>query len=308
MRFLYPLFSVLLAPLIAVAPVTAQMPAPSQATDPLPPASLQLRVLGNDPGGALAGSRSAQGITVEASDGAGNHVTNAAVVFRLPNSGPSATFADGSLTAIAYTDSSGRAQVVDIHWGTIPGLVNMRITAAKGTTHAGLLFPQTLTAPQSIAVPQATVPKSPASIAATPNSPQRPAAPGVIDEVKLSPGVTVEHRSSHNQITAEDAAPIQAKAIPVSASLADDESPDANVPIRHLVSTGADEAEAPRVSIASSGAASTGGHSKAKWIIALAVAAGAGAAALALTHHSGGSSSSSSGVTIGSPTVSVGHP
>ncbi len=49
------------------------------------------------------------------------------------------------------------------------------------------------------------------------------------------PGVTVEHRSSHSQITAEDAAPIQAKIIPVSAALADDESPDANVPIRHSV-------------------------------------------------------------------------
>ncbi len=285
----------------------AQMPSPSQAADPLSPPSLQLRVLGNEPGGTPAGSRSAQGITVEVSDTSGTHVTNAAVVFRLPASGPSATFADGSLTALAYTDPSGRAQAADIHWGTIPGLVNMRITAAKGTTHAGLLFPQTLTAPQSVAVPPVTAPGSRASVATPPNGPAPAPAPGVIDEAKRTPGVTVEHRSSHSQITAGEDTPIQAKAIPVSAALADDESPDANVPIRHVARTGADEAEAPSVSISSSGAASSGGHSKAKWIIALAVAAGAGAAVLFLT-HSGGSNSSSSGVTIGSPNVSVGHP
>ena len=309
MRFLSPLFSILLAPLVAVAPVMAQMPVPSQGGDALALSSLQLRVLGNDPG-APAGSRSPRGITVEVSDGAGNHVSNAAVVFRLPDSGPSATFADGSLTAIAYTDSSGRAQVADIHWGPIPGLVNMRITAAKGTTHAGLLLPQTLTAPQTIPVPQVTASRPPTTVAAPPNSPARPLAPGIIDEAKLIPAVTVEHRSVHSQITGEDAAPVQAKAIPVSAALADDEFPDANVPIRHMVTTGADEAEAPRVSVSSAGPASSGGHSKAKWLIALAVAAGAGAAALLLTHSSGAGSSpsSSSGVSIGSPTVSVGHP
>lgn len=203
MKFLSPLFSILLAPLIAVAPVMGQMPVPSHAGDPLSlsPPSLQLRVLGNEMGGTPAGFRSGQGITVEVSDGAGAHVTNAAVVFRLPDSGPSATFADGSLTAIAYTDSSGRAQAADIHWGTIPGLVNMRITAAKGTTHAGLLLSQTLTASQNIAVPQVTAPGLPVSVAAPPNDPARLPTPGVIDEAKRIPGVTVEHRSSHSQIS-----------------------------------------------------------------------------------------------------------
>jgi hypothetical protein len=59
------------------------------------------------------------------------------------------------------------------------------------------------------------------------------------------------------------------------------------------------------------GAASSGGHSKAKWIAIAAVAAGAGLA-FALLHTSGStngsSSGSTSGISIGAPTVSVGHP
>ncbi len=289
----------------------AQMPAPRAADDSSLPLSLQLRVLGNDARTAPVGSRSAQGITVEVADGAGVQVANAAVVFRLPDSGPSATFADGSLTAIAYTDSSGRAQVADIHWGNTPGLVNMRITAAKGNTHAGVLLEQTLTAPtisQNSAVTPVTALKLPAPLVESPRVPQAP-APGVIAEAKQSPGITVEHLGSRSRIAAEDDAPVSAKASTpgAGAAVADDDSPDANVPIRHMARTGGDEAEAPRVSISSAAQAPSGGHSKTKWLIALAVAAGAGVA-LALTHSGGGSNASTSGVTFGTPTVSVGHP
>ncbi|MBV8864921.1 MAG: hypothetical protein JO210_05915 [Acidobacteriaceae bacterium] len=309
MRSLSPLFSVLLAPLTALSPVMAQLPDPGASGDPLRPPSLQLRVLGDDKT-APAGFRSSQGIAVEVSDAAGIRVADATVVFHLPDSGPSATFADGSRSAVTYTDSNGRAHVTDIHWGNIPGSVNVRITAAKGTTHAGLLFTETLTASsgsQDIAVPQVAASKAPALVPEPPASPERQPTPDILGEGKPSPGVTVEHFSPHSRISAGDNAPSQAATIPASAALADD-SPDANVPVRHMVTSGADEVEAPKVSISSAGSASKSGHSKTKWIIAIAAAAAAGAATLAMAHSSGGSSASSSGVTIGSPTVSVGHP
>ncbi len=308
MRFLSPLFSILLAPLLAVTPVMAQMPASTAQGDVLAPSSLQLRIPGSETRTASAGSRSAQGITVEVSDGSGAHVANAVVVFRLPDSGPSASFGDGSLTAVAYTDANGRAQVSDIHWGSTPGLVDIRVTAVKGTTHAGLLLEQTLTAaPGSQSIPAAPmrVPESPSAAIEAPA--QGPPTPGKMDEGKRTPGVTVEHPLSHSRATAKDDAPVTAQPIPVSSALADDDSPDANVPIRHMARTGADEAEVPRVSISSAGRASSGGHSKAKWLIAIAVAAGAGAA-LAMTHSGSSSGSSASSVSIGSPTISVGHP
>ncbi len=68
----------------------------------------------------------------------------------------------------------------------------MRITAAKGTAHAGLLFPQILTAPQSIAAPQVTAPRLPASVATPPNGPAPAPVSGVIEEAKRMPGVTVD--------------------------------------------------------------------------------------------------------------------
>jgi hypothetical protein len=86
--------------------------------------------------------------------------------------------------------------------------------------------------------------------------------------------------------------------------------PDANVPIRHVFPGSArddGESGAPRVSISSTtGDGGSGHHFKKKWLIVLAVAAGAGAG-IAFAHIGSGSGSSS-GVTVGTPVVSVGHP
>ena len=213
---------------------------------------------------------SANGITVAVVDQDARPVANAAVVFRLPAGSSQPTFADGSSSTVAYTDPSGRAHVEGIHWANGGGPVSVKITAVKGTAHAGLLSELT--------------------------PPARP-APAV------EPSRRVAAEREHAPM------PAQLRPVPgtLPAAVVDDDSPDANVPLRNTLGTGAAEGLAPSVSITSTGR-SGASHSKTKWIIVgLAVAAGAGAA-FALAHKGSSSSSSSSGVSIGAPTVSVGHP
>ncbi len=259
MRFLSPLLALFLASLLI-----AQSP------------GIEVHLAdSNHPGSSVA---------VDVSDQNAHPVANAAVVFRLPEGSPQATFADGSSSAVAYSDPNGRAQVEGIHWGAVnhPGPVTIKVTAVKGTDHAGLLSelnPPVIAAPHSQF--RASVEKE------TPRQ-ALPVAP-------------VTNISSHGAAAGR---PVPG-ALPV---VADDESPDVNVPIRHTLATGADEGLAPSVSITSAGRSSASG-SKKKWLIVLGVAAAGAGVALALTHNgSSSSSTSSSGVSIGAPTVSVGHP
>ncbi len=265
------------------------------AADPITEA-LQIRMVDADNASARIGSRSNQGFTVEVTDAAGRVVRDAAVIFRLPDSGPSGRFADGTLAAVTYADADGKARVSDIRWDDTPGLVMLRVTAAKGTAHAGLLFEQTLSAaatPVSAAAARQSVPVQPSlPVPASVQTSQPPSAPVAV----------IRQRAPATR----PAVPGNLPAVSVTNNgETDDDSPDANVPSRHMVGAANALEGAPDVSITSSGAAS-GGHSKAKWIAVIAVAAGAGVA-LALVRK-GSSSSSSSGITIGSPTVSVGHP
>ncbi len=305
LKILSPLLSILLAPLLAAAPLLAQLPAAGPGAEAVPETSLQIRVLGDGTKAVETGARSTQGLTAEVTDAGGASIPNAAVVFRLPDSGPSGTFADGTQTAIAYTDAQGQARAGDIRWGDKPGAAEVRVTAVKGTSHAGVLYEQTLAASVPAgATPIAIAPEAkPLSI---PMQPAEPATPGALPVRKSSPGVVVEHRSSSGFKTDSAGADAPEGDLPGHPMAALDDSPDANVPVPHMLTTGAGEAEAPRISISSAGPASSSGHSKKKWLIALAVAAGAGTA-LALLHSSGGSSSTS-GATIGAPSISVGHP
>ena len=133
-----PFLSLLLTPLLVVAPVWAQVPAAPDAE------SLQLRLVESDSGQVQAGSHAVKGFTVEVKDSDGSVVPDAAVAFRLPDSGATGTFADHTHAAVSYTDSLGRAHVGGIQWSAIPGLVPVRISATKGTTHAGMLIEQAL--------------------------------------------------------------------------------------------------------------------------------------------------------------------
>ena len=253
MRIFPALISVLLTPLVTLTPVLAQTPEPAPG--------LELRVLD---------STAPDRLTVEVTDAAGQRVADAGVVVRLPEG---ALFSNSTTVATVQTDANGIAQVQGIQWG--PG-GTVRLTANKGSAHAGLLFERTATlAAQPQPQPQPE-PEAPPKPQLTPQA----AAPQPIAAEKQppQPGIIVER----------------------------DDSPNANVPIRADVAEAAGGL-APRMSIVSSGQSSSDHHVRNRVLIGLGVAAAAGAAFF-LTRDLHNSSSSSSGISVGSPTVSVGHP
>ena len=135
--------SLLLTPLLVVGPLFAQTPG----------SVLQLRVLDSDGATIAPGSRSIKGFSVEVLDGNGAPASDAAVVFRLPDAPATGTFADGSHSAVAYTDATGHAHVSAIQWSSTPGPVTLRVTATRGAAHAGTLVEENLASTSPVAVP-----------------------------------------------------------------------------------------------------------------------------------------------------------
>lgn len=109
------------------------------------PAVLQLKLVEGDAAVYPIGSRATRGITVQISDESGRPVDGAIVSFRLPDDGPSGSFANGSKTEIATTKADGRASAWGMLWNRTPGALEVRITAAKGATRAGIVCAQYLT-------------------------------------------------------------------------------------------------------------------------------------------------------------------
>jgi len=294
LRPLYSFLSMLLAPLIAASPVWADITATPTTVD-----SLQIRVLDDRAAGVAPGTHTAHALAIQLTDAAGASVKDAAVVFRLPESGPSGKFADGSTASVVYTDAAGKADAGEITWGTEQGSIAVRVTAAKGTAHAGVLYEQLLTGsvpPDQRQGVTATAHLIPVVSAPPPAIERKPSQPAVIET-----RAPVAMSARPGTLARETEAPVYT---PVAR---DEDSPDANIPIRHAFGSSS-VSEAPSVSIVSSGAGSGRGHSKAKWIAAIAVAAGAGAAFALMHNGSSSSSGSASGISIGAPSVSVGHP
>lgn len=74
-----------------------------------------------------------------------NHkpVAGAAVVFFLPTSGPSGTFANGSQTLTVTTDAIGRAAATGIHPNHTLGKMQIRVTASANGLSATAMITQT---------------------------------------------------------------------------------------------------------------------------------------------------------------------
>jgi hypothetical protein len=74
-----------------------------------------------------------------------NHkpIAGAAVVFFLPSSGPSGTFANGSQTLTVTTDSLGRASATGIHPNRLTGKMQIRVTASANGLSASAIITQT---------------------------------------------------------------------------------------------------------------------------------------------------------------------
>lgn len=101
------------------------------------PAILQIKVMEGEGSVYAVGARATRGLTVQVTDETGKPVEGATVSFRLPDSGPTGTFASGSRTEIVTTRADGRAGVWGMQWNRTSGSLEIRITALKGQTRAG---------------------------------------------------------------------------------------------------------------------------------------------------------------------------
>lgn len=79
---------------------------------------------------------------VEVQDENHKPIAGAAVVFFLPTSGPSGTFANGSQTLTVTTDSIGRAAATGIHPNKTLGKLTIRVTASYNGLSAGATITQ----------------------------------------------------------------------------------------------------------------------------------------------------------------------
>jgi hypothetical protein len=244
MKSISSFLSLVLIPLIAVLPIRAQLPPAPAGTE----TTLQLRIV----------ESSANKFMVEVTDGAAVPAAGAAVAFRLPDTDPAGTFADGSHATVVYTDINGRAQVAGIQWNRGSGLATVRITAAKGAAHAGLIVEQPIAA-NVVAVP---VPKA---------VPQ----PGILQP----PPAKI----------------VKAEPIPVAHS-------GASTPVA--------AAPPPSVSVTNTNASpGETAHSSKKWLVVLLVAGAAGAgAAFAFKGKGASAAPAAPSLSIGNPSISIGHP
>jgi hypothetical protein len=73
-----------------------------------------------------------------------NHkpIAGAAVVFFLPTSGPSGTFANGSQTLTVTTDATGRASATGIHPNHFTGKMQIRVSASANGQSASAIITQ----------------------------------------------------------------------------------------------------------------------------------------------------------------------
>ena len=95
------------------------------------------------------GSRATRGVTVQVTDETGKPVNNAAVVFRLPEDGPTGTFSSGTQMEAVTTTADGRANVWGMQWNRVTGPLEVHITAAKGQARAGTVCGLYLSASES---------------------------------------------------------------------------------------------------------------------------------------------------------------
>src|SRR5437870_2144416 len=99
-HFATPILSSILALTLVVSPLQAQAPVSLDGSrDHTGAQSLQLRVLDLDGHQTPVNARTTAGFAVQVTDSAGAAVADAALAFRLPDSGPTGTFADGTHSA-----------------------------------------------------------------------------------------------------------------------------------------------------------------------------------------------------------------
>jgi hypothetical protein len=127
---------------IVATVVGVWLPVQAAADDP---AGLNIRVLEGEGQAYTTGSHSTRGITLQITDDLGKPVEGATVTLRMPQEGPSGTFARGQKTEIATSRADGRVNAWGMEWNRIAGPLEIRITASKGEVRAGTVCALTLT-------------------------------------------------------------------------------------------------------------------------------------------------------------------
>ena len=291
MRILSRLLSSLLSAVLVFGPsLQAQIPAASGEAGIQ---ELHLHPTDDTVAEYAAGSSYGPGMVIQVTDQRNSPVPGAAVTFRFPDTGASGTFADGSHVAVQYTDAAGHAAFRNIRWNSMPGTLLVRVTATKGIVHAGILVEQKLAAaePQSIHYPVPTAPPvaSPAPAVAAPAAPAPPATTQAPSPQIAAPHVTINTAAAQPAMRPQ---PGQPYAPPQSIS------PRA--------------AGEPSVQITNGPNVRSGAHGASKkwlWVALIGAGAGAGAVlAMGKAHGGSGSSGTASGVSIGTPSVSIGRP
>jgi hypothetical protein len=103
-----------------------------------------MRVLSGEGVVHRVGSRASEPLAIQVTDETGRPVEGASVNFLLPNDGPSGVFEGGMNTTMTVTDVQGRAAVFGIRWNSLPGPLQIRVTAQKQQARAGMLIAQYL--------------------------------------------------------------------------------------------------------------------------------------------------------------------
>jgi hypothetical protein len=283
--------SVVLCSALATTPLYAQAPVPGAVNLSAAPEALQLRVVDLETLQSKSQAGAKQAFNVEVTDSAGAPVPNAAVTCRLPDTGATGTFADGTHATVAYTDASGRATLEPVQWGPTTGDVPLRLTATKGTVHTAIL------------VETALAEASPASHA----SASAASTPGE-SATEITPPANASEASPSTPPTITQ--PVVSVTKPPAKSAQEPGQVTVRVSVLNPAPDKLSPSMEPSVSVSRTSSADAPHGSHAKWyVLALVgVAAGAGAA-MAMRGHSSSTTTSTSAasVAIGTPTVSIGH-
>jgi hypothetical protein len=100
---------------------------------------LEIRVPAGQGSLEAPGSRT-PGYSAQVVDESGQPVAGAIVSFRLPDDGPSGTFANGLGSEIVTTGADGRAVTSPIRWNRLAGPLQIRVTAVKDRVRAGTVI------------------------------------------------------------------------------------------------------------------------------------------------------------------------
>lgn len=103
---------------------------------------LQVLVLEGDGVTNMISQRAGRDVVVQVRDENGQPVSQAAVIFFLPNQGPGGTFPDGGLTLTTTTNNQGQAAARGIRINSQPGTMQIRVAASFGGQTANAIATQ----------------------------------------------------------------------------------------------------------------------------------------------------------------------